>query len=197
MPLHLPSCSIRSSYIKKLPIGTLFTDPKNKYAYEVVEKQVGSSLIKCAVNYLGNEQPIQLENVPSEMFKIENPSKANPSKLLKNKINSLEDKCRSLIQNQYKSLYHRMKEILDDDCHVTEDTYYLLHSGLVLPFKRRHYSSLNDARENVDDMVHRIFQDSAVLPKVLEKQHKLQSKLFRLIMNGTSDEDEDVKEIVL
>ena len=54
------------------------------------------------------------------MFKIENPTKANPSLLLKNKIASLEEKCRSLLVNQHKSLYHRMKEILDDDCHVTK-----------------------------------------------------------------------------
>ncbi len=194
--LHLPSCSIRSSYLKKLPIGTIFTDPKNEYSYQIVEKRVGSSLVKTAINYLGNEQPIKLENVPSEMFKIENPTKANPSLLLKNKIASLEEKCRSLLINQHKSLYHRMKEILDDDCHVTADTYYILNSGLVLPFKRKYYSTLDDARENVEDMVQRIFQDSAVLPKVLEKQHKLQSKLLKMILSGEDAED-DVKEIIL
>lgn len=45
-------------------------------------------------------------------------------------------------------------------------------------------------------MVQRMFQDSAVLPKVLEKQHKLQSKLFKMILSGEDAED-DVKEIIL
>jgi hypothetical protein len=56
--------------------------------------------------------------------------------------------------------------------------------------------SLDDARENVEYMVQRMFQDSAVLPKVLEKQHKLQSKLFKMILSGEDAED-DVKEIIL
>ena len=55
---------------------------------------------------------------------------------------------------------------------------------------------MDDARENVEDMVQRIFQDSAVLPQVLEKQHKLQSKLFKLILGGEDAED-DAKEIIL
>lgn len=57
--------------------------------------------------------------------------KANPSRALKDKVASLEEKCRSLLINQHKSLYHRMKEMLDDDCYVTADTYYILNSGLV------------------------------------------------------------------
>ena len=52
--------------------------------------------------------------------------------------------------------------------------------------------STSDNTRNVEVMVQRIFQDSAVLPKVLEKQHKLQSKLFKMILSGEDAED-DVK----
>lgn len=47
------------------------------------------------------------------MFKLDNPTKANPSKLLKGKILSLEEKCQSLMRHQHKSLYRRTKQNID------------------------------------------------------------------------------------
>ena len=47
------------------------------------------------------------------MRKQSNPVKANISKVMKSKIQSLEDKCRLLMKNQHYSLYHRLKDILD------------------------------------------------------------------------------------
>ena len=142
-----------------------------------------------------HEEPIILENVSDSMFKLDNPTKSNPSKILKSKIQTLEEKCNRLLQNQYKSLYHRIKELLDDNYFETEDTIYLLHSGLALPFKRRYYPTLEDAQSNLDEMVHQIFKDTKLLPKMIEKQHSVQQKLFRLVMNY--ENDEDVKEIHL
>jgi hypothetical protein len=137
-----------------------------------------------------------LENIPEDMMKIDNPIKANPNKLLKSKIQSLEDKCRVLLQNQYKSLYHRIKELLDDNYHETSDCFYLLHSGLVLPFKKVHYPTIADAQRAVDKKVRVIFSDIEILPKVVEKQHKLQQKLYQIIMNNENDSDE-VRNVIL
>ena len=91
--LNLLSSSLRSKYIKNIPTGTIYLDPRNHHIYQVVEKRLNNSLLKVASNYVGNEEPIVLEDVPDSMFKLENPLKANPSKLLKSKILSLEEKC--------------------------------------------------------------------------------------------------------
>jgi hypothetical protein len=79
---------------------------------------------------------------------------------------------------------------LDDNYHETSDCFYHLHSGLVLPFKKVHYSTKDDARRAVDKKVRTIFSDIDILPKVMEKQHKLQQKFYQLIMNNEDDSDE-------
>ncbi|OAJ36817.1 hypothetical protein BDEG_20945 [Batrachochytrium dendrobatidis JEL423] len=192
-----PKYLIESQISKNLPINTVYTDPKNGQNYKVVERKLNNSLIKVAEHYLGNDiKPIVLENIPKEMLKIDNPVKSNPNKLLKSKIQSLEDKCRVLLQNQYKSLYHRIKELLDDSYHETSDTIYLLHSGLVLSFKKAHYPTMALVLSAVDKKVHNIFSDIEILSKVMEKQHKLQQKLYRMIMNNDNNSDE-TKEIIL
>jgi hypothetical protein len=129
------------------------------------------------------------------MFKLENPLKANPSKLLKSKILSLEEKCQSLMRHQHKSLYRR---IIGNSCYETNDTIYLLHSGLVLPFKRKHYPNCDNAKANLEVIVHRIFKDTKMLPKVMDKQQSLQEKLYRIVMSGDDDSNsDDVKEIMM
>jgi hypothetical protein len=128
------STSVRSKFLKTLPINTCFKDPRSGQIFKVVEKNVNGVLIKAAVIYHGNDvEPIILDNIPDEMLKLDNPIKSNPNKLLKSKILSLEEKYRSLLQHQFKSLYHRLKELLDDNYFESDDTFYLLHSGLVLP----------------------------------------------------------------
>jgi hypothetical protein len=196
--LNLPSSSLRSKYIKNIPTGTIYLDPRNHHIYQVVEKRLNNSLLKVATNYVGNEEPIVLEDVPDSMFKLENPLKANPSKLLKSKILSLEEKCQSIMRHQHKSLYRRIKEIIGDSCYETNDTIYLLHSGLVLPFKRKHYPTCDNAKANLEVMVHRIFTDTKMLPKVMDKQQSLQEKLYRIVMSGDDDSNsDDVKEIIM
>ena len=47
-------------------------------------------------------------------------------------------------------------------------------------------------------MVHRIFTDTQMLPKVMDKQQSLQEKLYRIVMSGDDDSNsDDVKEIIM
>ncbi len=192
-----PSTSVRSKFLRTIPLNSFYKDPRNHHVYQVVEKNANGTLIKAAVIYHGNDiDPIILDNIPDSMLKIENPIKSNPNKLLKSKILSLEEKYRSLLQHQFKSLYHRLKELLDDNYYESDDTFYLLHSGLVLPFRKKYYPTLEDAQTSVDDMAHRIFTDSKVIGRVFEKQHKLQAKLFKMVMEE-EDNSDDIKDILL
>ena len=102
------------------------------------------------------------------------------------------------MRHQHKSLYRRIKEIIGDSCYETNDTIYLLHSGLVLPFKRKHYPNCDNAKANLQVMVHRIFTDTKMLPKVMDKQQSLQEKLYRIVMSDDEDSNsDDVKEIIM
>jgi hypothetical protein len=196
--LNLPSSSLRSKYIKNLPTGTIYLNPRNNHIYQAVEKRLNNSLLKVASNYVGNEELIVLDDVPDSMYKLENPMKANPLKLLKSKILCLEEKCQSIMRHQHKSLYRRIKEIIGDSCFETKDTIYLLHLGLVLPFRRKHYPTCDNAKANLQMMVHRIFTDTKMLPKVMDKQQSSQEKLYRIVMSGDDDSNsDDVKEIIL
>jgi hypothetical protein len=169
--------------------------------YKVIEKKLSSnSYAKVAVNHVnaqpGDPEPIKLEDVPESMFKCENLNKANINKSMKNKILTLEERVKTLMNNQSKSLYRRVKELLDDNCYETDSTIYILHSGLVLPFKRDFYPTLEDAKDNLDKMVHRLFKDTKVLGKVMEKQHSVQEKLYDLVMNEY-DSESDTREILV
>lgn len=70
--MNIPTTSIRSQYLKKLKVGTIYADPKSGYFYEVVEKQLNNSLIKVAVPSFDGSKAIQLDDVPEQFLKVQN-----------------------------------------------------------------------------------------------------------------------------
>jgi hypothetical protein len=58
MKLVIPSSSVKSNYLRTLPIGTVFQDPTNTYKYKVEEKKVNNTMTKVAVPFLGPEQAV-------------------------------------------------------------------------------------------------------------------------------------------
>ena len=80
---YIPSTTIKSRYLKQFEVGTIFRDPVNDYSYEIIEKQFNCSMIKCAVPYLGKEDPIELKDVPLELIKQQNPKRANIMSMMK------------------------------------------------------------------------------------------------------------------
>ena len=191
MSLKIAASSVKSRFLRTLPIGTIYSDSTTNYSYQVVEKRLNNTLVKSAVPYLGRDEPIDLE-VPPEMRKLKNPVKANISKVMKSKIQTiLEDKCRSLMKNQNRSLYYRLKDILDNDYYEDDEYFYLLHSGLVLPFKKKRYATLDDAKEDIDRLIDHLFSDKKLLKKMMEKQCSIQSDLMRMVMNRDSESTDD------
>jgi hypothetical protein len=62
--LNLPSTTVKSKYLKCLPIQTTYQDPLNGYFYRVIEKECNSSLIKAAVP--------SFDDVPEKFLKLQN-----------------------------------------------------------------------------------------------------------------------------
>lgn len=160
--INLPSTTVRSKYLRTLPINTVYVDPKNGHKYQVVERRVGSVMLKASIN---NEiEAIQLENITPDMLKVDNIKKANINKSMKMKIHTLEDKVRRLLLSQHKSLYHRIKELLGDvDYYESDDLIYCLHSGMVLPMKRKHYPTKEHAQSSLSKKVDLIFDEPKTL----------------------------------
>ena len=44
MTFNIPSTTVKSKYLKSLPISTVFRDPRNDYSYQVVERDNNSTL---------------------------------------------------------------------------------------------------------------------------------------------------------
>ena len=200
MTLSLPSTSIRSSFLKRIPLLSVYKDPRTGYLFQVQEKKLNNTFVRTAVHYMGNDiEPVELGEIPHEMLKVENPTRANVAHLMKNKINELENTVKHLLKQQHKSLYQKIKDLLDHEHYEGDDAFYLLHSGLVIPFKKRRYPSVDDALDAVDKVVKDLFKDSHMLQKMFERQHGIQSKLYQMLMSkeNEDDEDEDVKNILL
>jgi hypothetical protein len=99
------------------------------------------------------------------------------------------------MKNKHRSLYHRLKDILNEDYYEDDECFYILHSGLVLPFKKERYANLDDAKEDIDKLITPLFSDKKLLKKIMEKQRSIQSDLMRMVMNrNPTDDDEVTKE---
>jgi hypothetical protein len=196
MTLNIPSTSVRSKYLKRLPVGCIFVDPKSGYNYEVVEKQLNETLVKVAMPYLSSDkQPIELNGIPKEYLKLDSVPKANILKSMKSRLTELQLENKRLLEDQHKSLYQRIKDLLNEkNYYESDDVYYCLHSGLVLPLKKKHYPSIDDALYAVDDSIDKIFK---ILCKTMSKQHAIQSSLYQLLTCVNTEQDDDIKEILL
>ncbi|KAJ3111277.1 hypothetical protein HK100_002743 [Physocladia obscura] len=83
------STDVRSKYLKSLPMGTVYKDPRNNHIYKVDEKKINSTLSKVGVPYFGSEEAITID-VPEKHLKLENPVRFNVNQSLKERINELE-----------------------------------------------------------------------------------------------------------
>ena len=130
--------------------------------------------------------------MPEEFLKIEHPHKANAMKLMKNRLMNLQEENRRLLEQQHKSLYQRIKDLLNEKTHhETDDVYYCLHSGLVLPLKKKHYTTIENALSAVDDSID---QDPKILCNTMSKLHAIQSSLYQLL---ACKDDSEIKEILI
>jgi hypothetical protein len=136
--LSIPSSTLRSRYIRTIPIGTVVKDPVNGHAYIIEEKKLNNNtLVKVATPYNGIEPSIEL-TVDEHHLKIINPKKANVNMNLKNRITELEEKV-SMLHSQLKSQskYEQIKNLMNDDEYYEDERYlYLVKDGIVWPIKK-------------------------------------------------------------
>lgn len=193
MSLHIPSSNVRSSYLKKLPVGYKFTDPKNKYAYQVIEKELNNTYVKSAIPYLGNEEAVEIQ-IPLQHLKQSPTKKVAVLHLLKQRVLDLEKQVKDV---QSKSTFQQIKDRIGDaNHHETHTEHYFLHNGMVLPIKKSNASSLEEAQDHSETMTSKLWKDTKLLPKAMQKQHSVQAKLLQILVSLPKEVlDETVKVI--
>jgi hypothetical protein len=116
-------------------------------------------------------------------------------KLMKNRLMALQEENKRLLENHHKSLFQKIKDNLNGKTYYeTDKLYYCLHSGLVLPMKKKHYATIDDALSVLEDTIDKIFKDSKILNKTMSKQHSIQSSLYQLLL---CQDESEIKEILL
>ncbi|TPX63881.1 hypothetical protein CcCBS67573_g08562 [Chytriomyces confervae] len=84
MTVTIPSTTVRNRFLKTLPIGTIYKDPRNEHHYEVQERKINTTLSKVGVPYFGSNQPLVID-VPEKWMKMVNPVRDKIKKLMNDK----------------------------------------------------------------------------------------------------------------
>jgi hypothetical protein len=75
MKLTIPSTTVKSRFLKTLPVGTIHKDTRNGHSYIIEEKKIHECLSKTGVPYIGSDSPIEIQ-VPGQYMKSDNPKRA-------------------------------------------------------------------------------------------------------------------------
>jgi hypothetical protein len=179
MKLTVPSTTVKCRFLKTLPIGTIYRDPRNNHVYEVQERKVGNCYSKIAVPHFGGDEPIELD-VPDTLMKVENPERANIMSLMKQKLAHLEAINAQLMSKlDLKSRFDQIQELMDGrKYHVTPDDGYLVDSGLIFHLRKKDCKEGECLKSSLDSLYEMAWKDTSSLMKVMERQQRLQQKLL-------------------
>ena len=75
LKVTIPSTTVKSRFLKTLPVGTIYKDPGNGHSYIIEEKKINECLSKTGVPYIGSDAPIEIQ-VPDKYMKLDNPKRA-------------------------------------------------------------------------------------------------------------------------
>jgi hypothetical protein len=116
MKLTIPSTTVKSRFLKTLPVGTIYKDPRNGHSYIIEEKKINECLSKTGGTPVIHRQrcPIEIQ-VPDKYMKSDNPKRANIMELIKDKLNQLESLNREFMcKLDVKSRYQQIKELMGE-----------------------------------------------------------------------------------
>lgn len=187
--LVIPSCSLRSRYIKSIPINQIILDPVNKHKYIIEEKRLtNNTLSKVASPYFGEEEPLALD-VDDKHLKIANPKRFNPSVLMKHRISELEDKVEQLNKHlKSASKYEQIKYYLGDEKYHSDGKYlYTARDGIVYAAKIN--GTLEQTESSMEDFIKSSWKKPEVLHSLMLGQKRLQAKLLELLTNETTEKE--------
>jgi hypothetical protein len=72
MKLTIPSATVKSRFLKTLPFGTIYKDPRNGHSY-IFDRKNNECLSKTGTTYIGSDSRIEIQ-VPEKYMKLDNPN---------------------------------------------------------------------------------------------------------------------------
>jgi len=176
-----PSTTVKSRFLKTLPVGTIYKDPRNNHVYIIEEKKVNECLSKIGTPYLGSEPCIEIQ-VPDKYMKLDNPKRANVLSLMKEKLNQLESLNKDLLTKlDVKSRYQQIKQLMGErKFYETERDIYCVGDECIV-YQMRITESKEEAYQLLERYIQCVWKDPSMLARLMEKQVKIQSKLLHLL----------------
>ena len=181
MKVTIPSTTVKSGFLKTIPIGTIYIDPRNDYKYQVQERRINTSMTKAGVAYFGQQDGITIE-VPETMMKIANPKRCNIMTTMKDKLNKLEALNSELIAKlNLNSKLDEIKKLLGQEKYYETETelYFISEDNMIYLVKK--VGSKRDSNQLLSEYKDQISKDSRKHEKLINIQPKLQSKLLKLL----------------
>lgn len=181
MKLTIPSTTVKSRFLKTLPVGTIYKDPRNGHSYIIEEKKINECLSKTGVPYIGSDAPIEIQ-VPDKYMKLDNPKRANIMALMKDKLNQLESLNRELMcKLDVKSRYQQIKELMGDRKYFeTERDIFCVGDECVV-YQMRITDSKEEAHQLLEKYMRCVWKDPQLIARLMEKQEKIQNKLLQML----------------
>ncbi|KAI8892017.1 hypothetical protein BC833DRAFT_408032 [Globomyces pollinis-pini] len=169
MQLVIPFSTLRSKYIRTIPIGSVIKDPLNGHSYIIEEKKLNNALKATEIT------------VEEKHLKLVNPKRANVNALMKNRISELEAKVQEL-NNQLgsRSKYEQIKNLMNGE-EFFEDEKYLFTIGNGIVYAMKNTGDLGGTKEQLRDYVTSTWNDPQLLHSVMLAQQRLQTKLLNLL----------------
>jgi len=169
MKLTIPSTTVKSRFLKTLPVGTIYKDPRNGHSYIIEEKKINS------------DAPIEIQ-VPDKYMKLDNPKRANIMALMKDKLNQLESLNRELMcKLDVKSRYQQIKELMGERKYFeTERDIFCVGDECVV-YQMRITDSKEEAHQLLEKYMRCVWKDPQLIARLMEKQEKIQTKLLQML----------------
>jgi hypothetical protein len=202
MTVSIPATTVRSKFLKTLPVGSIYKDPRNEYTYEIQERcinSINSTLSKVAVPYFGSTEPV-IVDVPEKHMKMINPVRANINQSLKQKIVLLEetvnrlqselltDKGSNAVINekepQKDSLLDKIKQLMNGkEYYKNGGEFFYVDNSLV------YYSRSSDGKENIKKIKKDIMKgDLDMIKELTDNQSAIKKRFFKYLCKGKLDE---------
>lgn len=190
MPITVPSTTVKSKFLKTRPIHTVYKDPRNGYAYQIIEKNFNGNLIKTAVPYLGQEEiPIEIQ-VPPELLKVENPHRANIMTVMKNKVKELEHEILDLKcqLNEKCTPYDKIKQLMgDESIHETDEDIFLVGSDGIVYYLKKQDIPDEDKIKFIQKYSRSVWKENTShVVKLMSKQLHIQRHLLASLLQQRS-----------
>lgn len=188
MKVTIPSTTVKSRFLKSLPIGTVYKDPRNNHVYRVEEKRINEGLSKVGIAYFGADEPIEVD-VPEKYMKLDNPKKVNIMATMKAKLCQLELINSQLMEKLYsKTKYDQIKQLLGTKkmFETEKELFCLGNECIVYDLKKNGVSDRNELEKQLKESMETVWKNPDELNRLMHKQPRIQDKLLQLLLRNHS-----------